>query len=66
MTAPISNEMKELRKTRITLSVQAAADEVVENMTQLKILDDCISGLCKVRDSVRVELTKSMGNWIIR
>ena len=66
MTAPISNEMKELRKTRITLSVQAAADDVVENMTQLKILDDCIAGLCKVRDSVRVELTKSMGNWIIR
>ena len=66
MTAPISNEMKELRKTRITLSVQAAADDVVENMTQLKILDDCIAGLCKVRESVRTEFTKTMGNWIIR
>ena len=66
MTAPISNEMKELRKTRIALSVQAAADDVVENMTRLKILDDVIVGLCKVRESVRTELTKSMGNWIIR
>ena len=65
MTAPISNEMKELRKTRITLSVQAAADDVVENMTRLRILDDCIEGLCELRESFRTELTKTMGNWKI-
>ena len=63
MTAPISNEMKELRKTRITLSVQAAADDVVENMHRLKILDE--EGLCKLRGSFRTELTKTMGNWKI-
>ena len=65
MTAPISDEMKELRKTRITLSVQAAADDVVENMHRLKILDDVIEGLCKLRGSFRTELTKTMGNYTI-
>ena len=65
MTAPISDEMKERRKTRITLSVQAAADDVVENMTRLKILDDVIEGLCKLRGSFRTELTKTMGNYTI-
>ena len=65
MTAPISNEMKERRKTRITLSVQAAADDVVEIMTRLKILDDVIEGLCKLRESFRTELTKTMGNYTI-
>ena len=65
MTAPISNEMKELRKTRITLSVQAAAEDVVENMHRLRILDDCIEGLCELRGSFRTELTKTMGNYTI-
>ena len=65
MTAPILNEMKELRKTRITLSVQAAADDVVENMTRIKILDDVIEGLFKLRGSFRTELTKTMGSWKI-
>ena len=65
MTAPISNEMKELRKTRITLSVQAAAEDVVENMHRLRILDDCIEGLCELRESFRTEHIKTMGNWEI-
>ena len=59
-------KIEDLREQQLSVSIRICADEVVENMTQLKILDDCISGLCKVRDSVRVELTKSMGNWIIR
>ena len=59
-------KIEDIRQQELSVSVRVMADEVVENMTQLKILDDCIAGLCKVRDSVRVELTKSMGNWIIR
>ena len=58
-------KIEDLREQQLSVSIKICADEVVENMTQLKILDDCISGLCKIRDSVRVELTKSMGNWII-
>ena len=59
-------KIDDIRQQELSVSVRVMADEVVENMEQLRILDDCISGLCKVRDSVRVELTKSMGNWIIR
>ena len=59
-------KIEDLREKQLSVSIKICADEVVENMTQLKILDDCIAGLCKVRDSVRDELTKSMGNWIIR
>ena len=59
-------KIEDIRQQELSVSVRVMADEVVENMEQLRILDDCIAGLCKVRDSVRTELTKSMGNWIIR
>ena len=59
-------KIEDLREKQLSVSIKICADEVVENMTQLKILDDCIAGLCKVRESVRTELTKTMGNWIIR
>ena len=65
MTAPISNEMKELRKTRITLSVQAAADDIIVRMDNLERVNRSIFELNKVKESLQDGIAETMGNWII-
>ena len=65
MTAPISNEMKERRNKRITLSVQVAANEVVATMERLRLIESCINDLNKIKESIQSEIKNTMGNWVI-